>query len=62
MKSTALISISAVLSLFLATAPAAPIAGSRLVRRDDSCPGTLRGPSGNSYFGEQKHYDTISTI
>ncbi|KAF9937140.1 hypothetical protein BGZ67_001642, partial [Mortierella alpina] len=50
MKSAAILSISAVFGLLIATAPAAPIADSRLVRRDDSCPGTLRAPSGNSYF------------
>ncbi|KAF9950405.1 hypothetical protein BGZ72_007956, partial [Mortierella alpina] len=50
MKSTAILSITAVFGLLIATAPAAPIAGSRLERRDESCPGTLRAPSGNSYF------------
>ncbi|KAF9567444.1 hypothetical protein EC968_003244 [Mortierella alpina] len=50
MKSTAILSISAVIGLLITTATAAPIAGSRLVRRDDSCPGTLRAPSGNAYF------------
>lgn len=47
---TATISLTVVLGLLVVSANAAPI----IAKRDDdvaSCPATLRGPSGNAYFG-----------
>jgi hypothetical protein len=50
-----MVSLTAVLGLLVVAVNAAPI----IAKRDDnaaSCPGTLRGPSGNAYFGKDSFY------
>lgn len=56
MKANTIISLTVVLGLLISSSNAAPIAEKRepIKRRQDAvqaCPGTLRGPSGNAYFG-----------
>jgi len=55
MKTNTLFTLTFVVGLLVSSSVAAPIATKRRVSKRDEvpagCPGTLRGPTGNSYFG-----------
>lgn len=56
MKTNTLFTLTFVVGLLVSSSIAAPISTkSRVSKRDEvpaGCPGTLRGPSGNAYYGE----------